>query len=392
MEIRKLKGSERFDAHLISTYCFHERVEDVERDREKIEKETVEDWGAFAEDGTLTARIVNNKFNFYIDGTPVRAGGIGAVSTLPEYRAGGAIRKIFQELLPEAYRDGEVISTLYPFNHAFYRKQGYETIVFQNDYEFTPAVLSGYRYDGKITRWNPGEPVTEYLDVYNRSASGYNLALLRDEKTMLEHMKVDKLYQERKFSYLFRSGKENIAYITFSDIKMEPAPLLRVEESAWVNREGFEAIPAFLARFEADYGQVRLPMPAGIDLLRLLRSPKAYEVRKISHQDFMVRVVNAGKLLSVIRKPAGCDFTIQVSDELLPENNGTWQVTAEAVKAADKGSAPDIVVSEKALGQLAVGGINLDEAMLRPDVRIHDKEELLRDVFREKKIFAGEHF
>ena len=92
----------------------------VEKERERVEAETLQDWGAFDEDGTLTARIINNQFELYLDGTAVQAGGIGAVSTLPEYRDKGSIRKIFQTLLPEAYRSGEILSALYPFSHAFY--------------------------------------------------------------------------------------------------------------------------------------------------------------------------------------------------------------------------------------------------------------------------------
>ena len=36
--------------------------------------------------------------------------------------------------------------------------------------------------------------------------------------------------------------------------------------------------------------------------------------------------------------------------------------------------------------------INLDEAMLRPDVEINGNEEMLRRVFMEKKIYVGEYF
>ena len=392
MKVRKINGSERFDAYLISAYCFHSRIDDVESERERIEGETIEDWGAFTDDGTLAARIVNNKFKLYIDGLPVCAGGIGAVSTLPEYREKGAVREIFRELLPEAYRNGEVISALFPFNHAFYRKQGYEVVTFQSNYELNPAILSGYKFDGTVTRWNPGEPVDEYLKLYNEFAVNYNFAMLRDERSMMEHMKVDKLYQERKFSYILSKNGENIAYIIFTDIKSEPAAILHVEECAWINRDGFHAILAFLGRFEADYGKIQLPLPQGIDLLRVIRTKRAYEIHKTCRHDFMVRVINVQKLLEIIKKPVDCDFVIKVSDELIPENNGVWRVTAGSVKKADEVLGPDLVVSERALAQMAVGCINLDEAMLRPDVEINANEEMLRRVFIEKKIFVGEHF
>ena len=41
---------------------------------------------------------------------------------------------------------------------------------------------------------------------------------------------------------------------------------------------------------------------------------------------------------------------------------------------------------------MTMGCINLDEAMLRSDVTVNQKEEMLRRVFHEKKIFVGEHF
>ena len=161
MNVRKINGSERFEAYLIETYCFHARVDDVESERERVEKENLEEWGAFTEDGTLAARMVNNKFDFVIDGNSVKAGGIGGVATIPEYREQGAVRDIFRELLPEAYRSGEVISTLFPFNQAFYRKMGYEVVTFQSNYELCPALLSEYKFDGQVKRWTPEESVED---------------------------------------------------------------------------------------------------------------------------------------------------------------------------------------------------------------------------------------
>ena len=108
-------------AALIAAVAFHQRLEDPEKARLESEKETEQHWGAFHEDGTLMAHIINNQFTYFLDGKTVAGGGIGAVSTLPEYRNTGAVREIFQRLLPAAYADGEVISTLYPFSHAFYR-------------------------------------------------------------------------------------------------------------------------------------------------------------------------------------------------------------------------------------------------------------------------------
>ena len=391
MKIKRLEGKERFDAYLTNVYCFHMRVDDVEEKRAKCEAETIEDWGAFDENGTLMGRIINNKFDFYLDGKTVRCGGIGGVATLPEYRGRGAIREIFKELLPAAYKDGEVISALYPFKHEFYRKQGYEVLLAWNDYSLRPGLLCRYHFDGEVCKWNMGDPVTDFIAVYQKFAPRFNLSLARTPEVMLEHLKVDKPYVDRKFSYVMKQEGKPIAYVIFTDVRHDPAAILQVEECAWTCREGFEAILGFLARFEADYGTINMTLPKGIDLLRIVQSPLAYEIQKTPQQNFMIRVINAKKLLETCWKPADCDFTIRVTDEIIAENNATYRVQADGVKVSKKGKA-DIELNVRALGQLAVGCLNLDEAMLRRDVTVNAKEELLRRVFVEKKIFVGEHF
>ena len=104
----------------------------------------------------------------------------------------------------------------------------------------------------------------------------------------------------------------------------------------------------------------------------------------------MLRVVNAQKLLEVIKKPADCNFTIKIEDDLIKENNITLRVKSDSVtQTKDK---PDIDLNIRALSQLASGCSNIDEAMLRNDIIINSNEEMLRRVFTEKLIFVSESF
>ncbi len=390
MDVRKLSGQERFEADLISTVAFHMRMEDPEKSREKSMQETVEDWGAFAGDGRIMARIINHRYEVRLDGRTVPCGGIGAVSTLPEYRNTGAIRQIFAKLLPEAYRNGEVLSALYPFNHAFYRKFGYETVRWRNDYEFEPAVLSGYRFTGTAELWKTGDPVGEYTALYNRFAEGYNLSMLRNEKMMLDHLKGD-YYRDRKFCYMLREDGKAVAYLIFQDIRSDPAAILSVQDLAWDGRAGLYAVLGFLARFTADYGTVRLYLPASLELLSVIRSPRAYDIRQTAQQAYMVRAVNARKVLEFMKKPDDSRFVIRVEgDAQIPENNGTFEVCGNSAVPSD--AAPDMTVSVQALGQMAAGCVSLSEALYRPDVTLTGNRDLFERVFVRKPILVGEHF
>ncbi|MBR6321224.1 MAG: GNAT family N-acetyltransferase, partial [Lachnospiraceae bacterium] len=188
MIVRKLKKEDLPEANRISAFAFHGRFEDPSVLDQIPEDDTSEHWGAFADDGVMAARIINNRFEGYLDGKPVKNGGIGSVSTLPEYREKGAVRAVFEKLLPEAYRQGEVISTLYPFNHAFYRKFGYETVVLRNIYHFDPAVLRNCRMNGTARPYREGDSISDYLDLYRSFAANYNFMLERDEKWMANRL------------------------------------------------------------------------------------------------------------------------------------------------------------------------------------------------------------
>ena len=181
-----------------------------------------------------------------------------------------------------------------------------------------------------------------------------------------------------------------LAYLIFQDIRHDPAAILDVMDLAWDGAEGFRAILGFLARFSADYGTIRLFLPRDIELLNLIRSPQAYDIQKTSHQNYMIRVVNAVKALEAMRKPADCSFVIRVSDDLVTENNGTWKVTREGVEPTEE--EPDLSVSERALGQLIAGAVSLREALCREDTVVYGNRETLERVFIRKPILVEDHF
>ena len=108
-------------------------------------------------------------------------------------------------------------------------------------------------------------------------------------------------------------------------------------------------------------------------------------------QGYMIRPINVKKMLETIKKPDDSSFVIRVENDLyIEENNGTWEVCGGSAEPTDK--APDLTVSIQALGQLAAGSVNLDEATYRPDVTVHGNEDVLAKVFVRKPILVEDHF
>lgn len=391
MQVRKLQNSEYFEGERIAMIAFHGTMaseEEKERVRRECEASHDLQYGAFTDDGQMMGRIVNNKFTTLLDGHPVPTGGIGGVATLPEYRNDGCIRQIFQVLLADAYRDGEVLSCLYPFNISFYRKFGYEAAPFQVNYVLAPSVLQKYRFQGQAVLYHDGDPaVGEYTALYNRFARDYNAAMVRDDAYFYEHKLKGDYFKDRKFAYLLRENGENVAYLIFADDKNE----IVVKDLAFLGRRGLNAILGFLARFTADYFKIRLYMPMGIELYSILQSRDIYDMTHTTRQDFMVRAVNARKVLALLRRPQGSRFVVRVmGDEQIPENNRTWLVTDEDVRETEE--APDLTVSIQALSQLAIGAADLFEAAYRNDTQVHKNEAVLKTVFVRKPIMIQNYF
>lgn len=386
MEIRKIKtDEEKIAAGLVSAVAFHEIIDDLSKKKEDWIKSEDEDWGAFSEDGNLGARIINNHFYCNFDGNSVMCGGIGAVSTLPEYRNSGAIRFIFEKLLPAARQRGEILSALYPFSHNFYRKFGYETISYKNEFVFRPEELKGHVHNGWAKIWNPGDDVSEFTKIYSEFIKNYNLSIIRDDKKMLSEQIKGAYYKDRRFCYLLGSENESFAYVVFQDKE----GTVFVNEAAWKNKDGFEAILGFLARFSAEYQKIVLPVPTNFDLRHYVSNP--YNIELKSRIDYMIRVMNCQEVLKFMHKPEICNFVIKIyGDEQIPENNGIWKVQNNSVTLCNEN--PDFEMSAKAFSQAVSGGADSEAILMRPDVLINQKADLFHKLFTKKAIYVGDHF
>lgn len=393
MQIRKLAAAEWADFNPISIIAFHIRLDDIEKSRESWDKEAEShpdwtNWGAFADDGSPMARVLQIPYVSRFDGHAIKNGGIGAVSTLPEYRNTGAVRAIFKEMLAAAYDSGEIISTLYPFNHAFYRKFGYETVCYANEYTLPVASLKGYKHDGWVKMWRQGETPELFTQVYNEFAKNYNLSFVRDDALMSSHVR-GAYYKDRRFCYLIGDDENGpTAYVVFDDVSKDDANLIKVADMAYTGPHGLRSLLGFLARFTADYGDIRINLPLDVDLYKLVNDP--YSVKNITQCNYMARVINAPSLLALKKKPENAKFTIEINDDMLPQNSGIWLVDGENVSKT--GATPDISVSERALVQLATGASSLDEALFRTDVKLHANEATLRAVFAARPVFIADHF
>lgn len=392
MDIRKLTTTdERVWASLSNNLAFGGR-NSMANVRKAIEECTRfnDDWGCFTDDGRMMAHVQNEHRLTMFDGHEVYTGCIGCVSTFPEYREGGAVREIFTgHLFPDAYKNGEVFSYLFPFKHSFYRKFGYETCGELPVYTFPVSALNGRRFSGWAKMWLPGDDMTAHTQLYSIFAARYNQAHVRTVEEMKGRIHSDP-FESRRYTYLLGNSDSACAFVTFSSRPENGRSIIDVQDCAWLGKEGLDAILGFLARYSADYSDIRIRMPSNMKLAALIPDGKALSTG--AHNVYMARLINAKKALELLKKPEGCEITIEVVDTLIPENNGVWHVAGDNAEKTD--AAADITVSVTALAPMLLGYIDLEIAELRDDVKVHSNRETLENIFVEKPNYLtpADHF
>ena len=197
-------------------------------------------------------------------------------------------------------------------------------------------------------------------------------------------------YENRYFVYLLGDDEGPSAYVCYQDVRGDSGANVQVKDFAFDGRRGFLALLGFLGRFSADYHEIQFTrVPTNLFLPHFAGNP--YNTKRTPSVEFMVRAVNVPALLSLMKKPEGAEFTLEVfGDEFIPQNNGKWKVKGDQAEPFD--GTPDISMDEHTFSQLIVGASNLYEASLRPDVTINGNEELLSEIFVNKPRYIADYF
>lgn len=136
MKTRLLRPEENWKSNLTMAVAF-EGDYDLEKAkesaaRERTEEEKREDarnrcFGTFLDDDETICGVVNSReYLCRFDGGTYKLGGVGGVSTLPQYRRGGVIRACMTASLKDMCANDFTFAFLYPFSMQYYRKFGFE--------------------------------------------------------------------------------------------------------------------------------------------------------------------------------------------------------------------------------------------------------------------------
>jgi predicted acetyltransferase len=129
--------------HLLSTYAFDSSPQQPSDEDKEYHQYYADSKLFMSFDGeTALAKVSLLPMTMNVRGKVVPMGGIGGVATMPAGRRGGRVRALMIRVLEQMRKDGQPVSSLYPFRESFYERLGYVSLPCPIYLKVNPADLA----------------------------------------------------------------------------------------------------------------------------------------------------------------------------------------------------------------------------------------------------------
>lgn len=393
MEFRKISTDSDFEQFSeVSSFAFGIKADFnqkiIELLRKAEEKGKLTGYGAFEGEKLISALLIFN-FDMHFRNSLLPMGGIAFVCSRPEYRGKGYIRNLLIKSIEIMDKNGQVVSTLYPFSINFYRKYGWELFEVAKSVRIPAASIMDFDMEGytfEIAKTADRDSVNFYNELVNYK---YNLTL-RDEWTwnnwILKSFNVGDLRETEITRQLLKvfKNEELVALAPFSYLRDgEGKNRIRVSHIATSDYDHLRAVLGFLKGLSHQFSEfdLFLPMDLNINMFLKERSIKQ-DIRELA----MLRIVNLEKLSNLKIKSADFSFVIKIIDKNASWNDDVFEVSSKentlAVVKTDK--IPQLEMDIKTAAAVFSGFVSLKEAV---DLKLVKK---LSDVKIEEDMLPAE--
>ena len=409
-EIRRLNPEDLPQLYRMETLVFNQQRDFSKEEKEDEEEDDGEDdslaqeqeahgtWGAF-ENGKLLSGMHDTDYLMRFDGHSVKMSGVGGVGTLPEARNGGYVRRIFEKLLPEAYENGVVFSSLTPFSHEFYRKFGYEIACSRNNINIPTKDFFKIKPYGEFVPIFPGDDTSLLAEVHSAYIADINHAIHRDywpNNRAWKYFAGSDPYATGTFLYLWKdeTGKAR-SYIKYKYLPDDEESGMSVKELAFIDKKGLYGALGIVSGLSAQYKSFQWAMPTFIDPCDFISGSWGID-QHINPRD-MTRVVNVKTALELMRLPYGeGEYVIEVEDANLAANSGKYLVEfgPEGSRVSPASRDADLHCNILVLSQLVVGYRTIKNALYsrQTGLEVYGNMETLNRVFTLRPQHVTEYF
>jgi predicted acetyltransferase len=361
----------------------------------RFEHYSNEKWAAFDEDENMMGVISVIPYDIEFDGNVCAMTGIGGVSCLAQHRRKGVVKACFQASLKDMYRDGFAFSYLYPFSTAYYRKFGYELCSEQARYSISTKAFKHFDVGGETYLSERGSHLEDIKKVYDDFKQGYNLMVAREE---IDYSWVvnSRPAKDGHYTYVYKNAfDEAKGVISFCKVKSEHSFEMKCDRFFFSDMEGFKGLLNHVLMFEAYYECVTFALPVNINIVPYIPEWALHPCSCQLLLNGMVRAVNVQKVLGMAQYRGGGRIIISISDNMIQENNGCFEVVFENGHAASvilTENQPDVELSVADFSRCIMGAYSPEEVRELESVQINTDTETVGKVFYKKPNFIADYF
>ncbi|QSG14905.1 GNAT family N-acetyltransferase [Halapricum desulfuricans] len=313
------------------------------------------------ENDRLLATGALYELNVRLRGTRTTIGGIAAVSSPPEHRRSGNVKRLLAGLLSESRDRGFGLAALWPFEHAFYRQFGWAIADRYTTYELPPEQLAAAGTTARGTYERVGPDDWERLERAQRAhGEGTTLSMERSEQWWRDRTFGD----DPPWAYAWRDGSDLRGYVTYAFESAGGNDVLRAEDFSAADRDARDHLLGLLGTHDSQVARVELTLAEEAALLDRVTDPDA--VSCSIHAGPMIRVTDPALALESCPYPDGItarvvfEVTDPMGDDRLPDSDDVHSrielsVEGGAGTCEPTQADPDATVDAGTLAQLLVG-------------------------------------
>ena len=355
--------------------------------------------GAVQNSGRVVAAVTVHPLRLSWGERGLACGGVADVACSADHRGTGLAGRLLTYALEEMRERGQILSGLFPFAYAFYRRHGWEWVG-ENRRTTVPLRLLPASRQARCVRLYDGLAGKERAqEVYGAFAARYRGMVLRDE---CEHPD----FWARALDH--NGGRTNYVQVYESPETGRAEGFLNMVfpasgDRAWITNfmattpRAYDGLIGLLHGYAAGGGIESIEYPAPIDDPMPLHAMH-HELNVRLTPLFMGRVVDAVAAIQAIDAPASASgsLILGIRDETCQWNDGAFQIEIDGGKArAERSSADaDVSMDIQALAQAFWGSPSLDRLRWagRVDVRDEDAYALLSKLLPSTTCFLADHF
>ena len=362
MNMRYAKEEEIDDIKEIWNYCFNDEESFVNYyfNNKYDNNNTI----VACEDKDIVSSLQLNQYKIKLDGKEYETSYVVGVSTFPQVRGRGYMKKIMEYSLNELYKRNQLVSILMPIDYRLYRKYGYEHCYDQLEYSINIEDLKNFNLLGRLYKASE-KHIDDLIDINNLFLSDVNGNTVRDKEYYIN------LFKEVE--------SENGHIYVYKDL------------------DSLKSILKFIYNHNTQCKKVIISAPVNDKIRFVLENPKTIDIKVKPF--IMGRVINVEEYLNglTINDDIEISANVFIEDKFIKENNGTFNIKIKDKKVEAKKikGECDLHLSINTFTQLAFSYIDIKEAMILNNINKNEKNkeaiDLFEILFNKKENYINEY-